>query len=89
MLHTVQHTPVISEYSVSGTTFAPEGIIFDSSGSQVVYFGYSAMETLYMRIHFALFYPCFFNIWAHYQAWLSEISVATCKTNDTLQTFFY
>ncbi|KAK9946378.1 hypothetical protein M0R45_011846 [Rubus argutus] len=35
VLHTVQHTPVISEYSVSGTTFAPEGIIFDSTGSQL------------------------------------------------------
>ncbi|XP_004290983.1 PREDICTED: calcium-transporting ATPase 3, endoplasmic reticulum-type [Fragaria vesca subsp. vesca] len=35
VLHTVQHTPVISEYSVSGTTFAPEGTIFDSTGNQL------------------------------------------------------
>jgi len=27
--------PVVSEYSVSGTTYAPEGIIFDSTGMQV------------------------------------------------------
>ncbi|XP_068326555.1 calcium-transporting ATPase 3, endoplasmic reticulum-type-like [Pyrus communis] len=35
VLHTVQHAPVISEYSVSGTTYAPEGIIFDSTGHQI------------------------------------------------------
>ncbi|KAM1289303.1 hypothetical protein ACFX13_016945 [Malus domestica] len=35
VLHTVQHAPVISEYSVSGTTYAPEGIIFDSTGHQL------------------------------------------------------
>ncbi|KAM5565902.1 hypothetical protein ABKV19_019751 [Rosa sericea] len=35
VLHTVQHIPVISEYSVSGTTFAPEGTIFDSTGNQL------------------------------------------------------
>lgn len=38
VLHTVQHAPVISEYSVSGTTYAPEGLIFDSTGLQVIYF---------------------------------------------------
>ncbi|KAM2544196.1 hypothetical protein TB1_015916 [Malus domestica] len=35
VLHTVQHAPVISEYSVSGTTYAPEGIIFYSTGHQL------------------------------------------------------
>lgn len=35
VLHTVQHAPVISEYSVSGTTYAPEGTIFDSTGLQL------------------------------------------------------
>ncbi|CAL8996195.1 unnamed protein product [Prunus brigantina] len=35
VLHTVQHAPVISEYSVSGTTYAPEGTIFDSTGIQL------------------------------------------------------
>ncbi|KAM2913647.1 hypothetical protein COP2_044278 [Malus domestica] len=35
VLHTVQHAPVISEYSVSGTTYAPEGLIFDSTGLQL------------------------------------------------------
>ncbi|CAN6682292.1 unnamed protein product [Malus baccata var. baccata] len=35
VLHTVQHAPVISEYSVSGTTYAPEGIIFESTGLQL------------------------------------------------------
>lgn len=38
VLHTVQHAPVISEYSVSGTTYAPEGTIFDSTGLQVVHY---------------------------------------------------
>lgn len=36
MVQSVQHGPVIAEYSVSGTTYAPEGIIFDSSGMQVI-----------------------------------------------------
>lgn len=36
VVHSVEHGPVISEYSVSGTTFAPSGIIFDSSGTQVL-----------------------------------------------------
>ncbi|KAB1203972.1 Calcium-transporting ATPase 3, endoplasmic reticulum-type [Morella rubra] len=35
VVHSVEHGPVISEYSVSGTTFAPSGIIFDSSGTQL------------------------------------------------------
>ncbi|KAM2593102.1 hypothetical protein TB1_042303 [Malus domestica] len=35
VLHTVQHAPVISEYSVSGTTYAPEGLIFYSTGLQL------------------------------------------------------
>ncbi|XP_050366584.1 calcium-transporting ATPase 3, endoplasmic reticulum-type [Argentina anserina] len=35
VLHTVQHIPVISEYSVSGTTYAPEGTIFDTVGNQL------------------------------------------------------
>lgn len=30
--------PAVSEYSVSGTTYAPEGIIFDSTGMQVLFF---------------------------------------------------
>ncbi|KAK4559876.1 hypothetical protein RGQ29_008884 [Quercus rubra] len=32
VVHSVERGSVISEYSVSGTTYAPEGIIFDSSG---------------------------------------------------------
>lgn len=37
-VHSVEHGPVISEFGVSGTTFAPEGIIFDSTGTQVILF---------------------------------------------------
>lgn len=36
MVHSVQRGPLIAEYNVSGTTYAPEGIIFDSAGTQVV-----------------------------------------------------
>ncbi|KAM3736360.1 hypothetical protein ACB098_10G157200 [Castanea mollissima] len=32
VVHSVGHGSVISEYSVSGTTYAPEGVIFDSTG---------------------------------------------------------
>lgn len=38
VVHSVERGPVVSEYSVSGTTYAPEGIIFDSTGMQVIYF---------------------------------------------------
>lgn len=36
MVHSVKSGPLIAEYSVSGTTYAPEGIIFDSSATQVI-----------------------------------------------------
>lgn len=35
VVHSVERGSVISEYSVSGTTYAPEGIIFDGSGMQL------------------------------------------------------
>ncbi|KAF7830531.1 calcium-transporting ATPase 3, endoplasmic reticulum-type [Senna tora] len=35
VVHSIKHSPVVAEYSVSGTTYAPEGIIFDSSGMQL------------------------------------------------------
>ncbi|KAJ4842744.1 Calcium-transporting ATPase 3, endoplasmic reticulum-type [Turnera subulata] len=35
VVHSVHHGPVIAEYSVSGTTYAPEGIIYDSNGTQL------------------------------------------------------
>ncbi|KAE8057039.1 hypothetical protein FH972_013761 [Carpinus fangiana] len=35
VVHSVERGPVVSEYSVSGTTYAPEGIIFDSTGMQL------------------------------------------------------
>ncbi|XP_060673419.1 calcium-transporting ATPase 3, endoplasmic reticulum-type isoform X3 [Ziziphus jujuba] len=35
VVQSVQHGSVIAEYNVSGTTYAPEGIIFDSSGMQL------------------------------------------------------
>ncbi|CAL5360892.1 unnamed protein product [Camellia sinensis] len=34
VLHSAHHGPPTSEYSVSGTTYAPEGFIFDSDGMQ-------------------------------------------------------
>ncbi|KAJ4701596.1 Calcium-transporting ATPase [Melia azedarach] len=35
VVHSVQQGPVIDEYDVSGTTYAPEGFVFDSSGIQL------------------------------------------------------
>ncbi|KAK6939731.1 hypothetical protein RJ641_029262 [Dillenia turbinata] len=35
VVHSLRHGPMTVEYNVSGTTYAPEGIIFDSSGSQL------------------------------------------------------
>ncbi|GMP80832.1 hypothetical protein CsSME_00035790 [Camellia sinensis var. sinensis] len=35
VLHSAHHGPTTSEYSVSGTTYAPEGFIFDSDGMQL------------------------------------------------------
>ncbi|XP_024029035.1 calcium-transporting ATPase 3, endoplasmic reticulum-type [Morus notabilis] len=35
VVHSVQRGPLIAEYNVSGTTYAPEGIIFDSTGTQL------------------------------------------------------
>lgn len=37
MLHLLNNGPVASEYVVSGTTYAPEGFIFDSLGAQVFF----------------------------------------------------
>ncbi|KAG5048217.1 hypothetical protein JHK85_009320 [Glycine max] len=35
VVESAKRGPVVSEYSVSGTTYAPEGIIFDSTGLQL------------------------------------------------------
>ncbi|KAK2660111.1 hypothetical protein Ddye_006644 [Dipteronia dyeriana] len=35
VVHSIQQGPVIAEYGVSGTTYAPEGIVFDSNGQQL------------------------------------------------------
>ncbi|WCJ35569.1 Sarcoplasmic/endoplasmic reticulum calcium ATPase 1 [Euphorbia peplus] len=35
VVRSLHHQPMISEYNVSGTTYAPEGTIFDSSGTQL------------------------------------------------------
>ncbi|XP_070018436.1 calcium-transporting ATPase 3, endoplasmic reticulum-type isoform X1 [Nicotiana tabacum] len=35
VLHSVNNGPVASEYVISGTTYAPEGFIFDSLGAQL------------------------------------------------------
>lgn len=34
-VHSVHHGPAIAEYSVSGTSYAPEGMIFGSTGLQI------------------------------------------------------
>lgn len=36
VVHSVVHGPQLSEYNVSGTTYAPDGIIFDNTGVQVI-----------------------------------------------------
>jgi len=38
VLQSVQQTPITAEYGVSGTTYAPEGVIYDNGGAQVVFF---------------------------------------------------
>ncbi|KAK0576635.1 hypothetical protein LWI29_020869 [Acer saccharum] len=35
VVHSIQQGPLIAEYGVSGTTYAPEGIVFDSNGEQL------------------------------------------------------
>ncbi|XP_017981280.1 PREDICTED: calcium-transporting ATPase 3, endoplasmic reticulum-type isoform X1 [Theobroma cacao] len=35
VVNSVQHGPAVAEFGVSGTTYAPEGFIFDSSGIQL------------------------------------------------------
>lgn len=35
VLHSVSGGPVVAEYGISGTTYAPEGFIFDSTGMQL------------------------------------------------------
>ncbi|XP_044509911.1 calcium-transporting ATPase 3, endoplasmic reticulum-type-like isoform X3 [Mangifera indica] len=35
VVHSVQEGPLIAEYGVSGTTYAPEGIVFGSNGMQL------------------------------------------------------
>ncbi|XP_057974880.1 calcium-transporting ATPase 3, endoplasmic reticulum-type [Malania oleifera] len=35
VLHSLHHGSITAEYSVSGTTYAPEGLIFDSTGMQL------------------------------------------------------
>lgn len=35
VLHSVDRGPVAAEYHVSGTTYAPEGFLFDNTGVQV------------------------------------------------------
>ncbi|XP_062163527.1 calcium-transporting ATPase 3, endoplasmic reticulum-type isoform X2 [Alnus glutinosa] len=47
VVRSVERGPVVSEYSVSGTTYAPEGIIFDSTG---------------MKLEFPAQLPCLLHI---------------------------
>lgn len=36
VVHSVHHGAMLAEYSVSGTTYAPEGFIFDNRGMKVM-----------------------------------------------------
>jgi len=38
-------SPFVTEYGVSGTTYAPEGIIFDKAGVQVRFFSFFLSHT--------------------------------------------
>ena len=35
VIRSVHHGPVSAEYAVTGTTYAPDGVIYDSAGLQV------------------------------------------------------
>lgn len=41
VLESANRSPFVTEYSVSGTTYAPEGTIFDTTGVQVLLFYFS------------------------------------------------
>lgn len=64
VVQSVQHGSVIAEYNVSGTTYAPEGIIFDSSGMQVVSLGNFLMGTIHCSLDVVLlpYDICFFTL---------------------------
>lgn len=36
VVQSADHGPMINEFNVSGTTYAPEGTVFDSNGVQVI-----------------------------------------------------
>lgn len=36
VVQSADHGPMISEFNVSGTTYAPEGTVFDSNDQQVI-----------------------------------------------------
>lgn len=38
VVESAKRSPLVTEYSVSGTTYAPEGIIIDNTGVQVLFF---------------------------------------------------
>jgi Ca2+-transporting ATPase/Ca2+ transporting ATPase len=37
VVQSAEHGPMINEFTVSGTTYAPEGTVFDSNGMQVIF----------------------------------------------------
>ena len=51
VVESAKRSPVATEYSVSGTTYAPEGIIFDSTGMQVLVFNFNFLSCFYIYIH--------------------------------------
>ncbi|KAJ6344824.1 hypothetical protein OIU76_006371 [Salix suchowensis] len=66
-VHSVHHGPAIAEYSVSGTSYAPEGMIFGSTGLQVLILfrivGIIMEGSLYRRIiEFPAQLPCLLHI---------------------------
>lgn len=49
VVHSLHRGPVTSEYTVSGTTYSPEGIIFDADGMQVFNFSDLGKECYFPR----------------------------------------
>ncbi|KAJ6675949.1 CALCIUM-TRANSPORTING ATPASE [Salix viminalis] len=57
-VHSVHHGPAIAEYSVSGTSYAPEGMIFGSTGLQPPW----QRNSCHKKIEFPAQLPCLLHI---------------------------
>lgn len=53
VVQSADRDPLINEFNVSGTTYAPEGTVFDSNGQQVITsspMAYVSYQLLYMTL---------------------------------------